>query len=90
MPDLWDSINEEREEIEIQQKIDKKPDKKSKAKTHKKQKKPEDISKLMIDELRAYYIVICRKRPKHNSKQGKDFLINEIIKVLNLSKKEVM
>lgn len=47
----------------------------------------EDIEKLTIDELRAYYIVICKKKPKHDSKQDKRYLVNEIIKVLNLSKK---
>jgi len=46
-----------------------------------------DIEKLTIDELRAYYIVICKKKPKHDSKQDKRYLVNEIIKVLNLSKK---
>lgn len=47
----------------------------------------EDIETLTIDELRAYYIVICKKKPKHDSKQDKQYLVNEIIKILNISKR---
>ena len=44
------------------------------------------IDEITIDEARAYYIVICKKKPKHNSIQTKNFLINEIIEILEQSK----
>lgn len=45
-----------------------------------------ESDKITIDEARAYYIVICKKKPKHDSIQTKNFLINEIKRVLDQSK----
>jgi len=52
--------------------------------TVEKPKKP--LDELGIDEIRAQYIFICKKKPKHDSIQTKNFLINEIIKKLKQSK----
>lgn len=86
-----DLLERAKQQLAKQQLVEQKPKvEKSEAKTRKKPKVSKiksDISKLTIDELRAYYIVICKKIPKHDSKQNKSFLANEIIKVLNLSKK---
>lgn len=45
-----------------------------------------ELSKLTMDEIRAYYIVIVKKKPKHDSIYTKDFLIEEIIKSLVYAK----
>jgi len=45
----------------------------------------ENIGKLTMDEIRANYIFICKKSPKHDSKQTKEVLINDIIEVLKSS-----
>ena len=45
-----------------------------------------ELSKLTMDEIRAYYIVIVKKTPKHDSIHTKDFLIEEIIKSLVYAK----
>lgn len=51
----------------------------------KKDSTPKKISKLSMDEVRAYYIVICKRTPKHDSTHTKEVLINEIINVLKSS-----
>lgn len=45
-----------------------------------------ESDQISIDEARAYYIVICKKKPKHDSIQTKNFLLNEIKKKLEQSK----
>ncbi|KKL91084.1 hypothetical protein LCGC14_1898230 [marine sediment metagenome] len=45
-----------------------------------------ELDKLTIDEIRAQYIFICKKNPKHDKIQTKNFLIDKIIKKLNRSK----
>ncbi len=45
-----------------------------------------ESDEISMDEARAQYIVICKKKPKHDSIQTKDWLINEVIKVLEKSK----
>ncbi len=45
-----------------------------------------ELDEITIDEARAYYIVICKEKPKHDSIQTKNFLINRIIKKLEQSK----
>jgi len=45
-----------------------------------------ELTKLTMDEIRASYIFHVKKSPKHDSKQTKDFLIEEIIKKLRDSK----
>lgn len=47
--------------------------------------KAQELTKLTIDEIRAQYIFVCKKKPKHDSKQTKAFLIEEIIKTLRFS-----
>ena len=41
---------------------------------------------ITMDEARAQYIVICKKKPKHDSIQTKNWLINEVMKTLERSK----
>lgn len=69
----------------VEKKTDEKP---VLIKTEKKlAKKPKkSLDELSIDEIRAQYIFICKKKPKHDSIQTKNFLINEIIKKLKQSK----
>lgn len=45
-----------------------------------------ESDEITIDEARAQYIVICKKKPKHDSIHTKNWLINEVIKKLEQSK----
>jgi len=45
-----------------------------------------ESDEITMDEARAQYIVICKKKPKHDSIQTKNWLINEVMKVLEQSK----
>ncbi len=76
---------------ELKKKLEELKEKNGKAFTTPKPKKRPFVNvlesdQLSIDEARAYYIVICKKKPKHDKIQTKNFLINEIKKVLEQSK----
>jgi len=85
-------IKEKFKDVEpLKQKLEEFKEKNGKAFTTPKPKKSPfldvlESDKISIDEARAYYIVICKKKPKHDKIQTKNFLINEIKKVLEQSK----
>ena len=60
--------------------------------TKKKSKKPKildvlESDEMSMDEVRAQYMFVCKKKPKHDSIQTKNYLINKIIKELEKAKR---
>ena len=96
MPSLAELRRQKLAEQKAEVKVDEEPItflKKAIEKKPKKSKKPFldtlEPDKMTMDEVRAYYIIICKKKPKHNSIQTKNYLINEIMEILKQSKKEM-